>query len=100
MQVLALRDQVLRARRLSSLVTTILRMPRVDAAELDDAVDLGDDRRVLRLARLEQLGHARQTAGDVARLRRLRARILTSAVAGGDLLAVAAPARRAPVGSG
>jgi len=30
--------------------------------------DLGDDRRVLRLARLEQLRHPRQAAGDVARL--------------------------------
>ena len=32
-----------------------------------------DDRVVLRAARLEQLGHARQTAGDVAGLGRLRA---------------------------
>ena len=36
-------------------------------ADLDDAFDLADDRRVLRLARLEQLRHARQTAGDVLR---------------------------------
>ena len=33
--------------------------------EADDAFDLGDDGRVLRPARLEELGHARQTAGDV-----------------------------------
>ena len=37
-------------------------------AELDPALDLGDDRRVLGPARLEQLGHPRQTAGDVAGL--------------------------------
>jgi hypothetical protein len=34
-------------------------------AEGDLAVDLGDDRVVLRLAGLEQLGDAGQTAGDV-----------------------------------
>ena len=34
-------------------------------AERDHAVDLGDDRVVLRLAGLEELGHAGQTAGDV-----------------------------------
>ena len=39
-------------------------------AEADDARDLGEDRRVLRLARFEQVGHARQTTGDVAGLRR------------------------------
>ena len=37
-------------------------------AELDPALELGDDRRVLGPARLEQLGDARQTAGDVAGL--------------------------------
>src|SRR5581483_12467194 len=31
----------------------------------DDAVDLGDDRRLLRYARLEQFLDARQTLGDV-----------------------------------
>ena len=36
--------------------------------EADLARDLGDDRRVLGLARFEQFGDARQTAGDVARL--------------------------------
>ena len=42
-----------------------------DAAVLDDAVDLGDDGGLARLARLEQLDHARQSARDVLRLRRL-----------------------------
>ena len=37
-------------------------------AELDPALDLGDDRRVLGPPRLEQLRHPRQTAGDVAGL--------------------------------
>ena len=40
----------------------------VVAAEVDRAGDLGDDRVILRTARLEQLGHPRQTAGDVAGL--------------------------------
>ena len=37
-------------------------------AEADGAAGFGQNRRVLRLARLEQVGDARQTAGDVARL--------------------------------
>jgi hypothetical protein len=40
-------------------------------AEADDTRALGEDRRILGLARLEQVGHARQTAGDVAGLRGL-----------------------------
>ena len=36
-----------------------------DIAELHHAIDLADDRGLVRLARLEQLLHARQTAGDV-----------------------------------
>src|SRR6185503_13575077 len=36
--------------------------------ELDPAGDPGDDRIVLGLARLEQFGNARQTAGDVTGL--------------------------------
>ena len=40
-------------------------------AEADRARVLGEDRRVLRLAGLEQVRHARQTAGDVAGLRGL-----------------------------
>src|SRR3546814_18864248 len=39
-------------------------------AEHHPAGDLGDDRVLLGLARLEQLGDARPTAGDVTRLRR------------------------------
>ena len=39
-------------------------------AELHPAGDIGDDRVVLRLPRLEQLGHPRQAAGDVAGLGR------------------------------
>ena len=40
-------------------------------AERDRARDLREDARVLRRTRLEELGHARQTAGDVPRLRHL-----------------------------
>src|SRR5690606_10490073 len=39
--------------------------------EADGTGDLGENRRLFRLARLEQIGHARQTTGDVAGLRRL-----------------------------
>ena len=56
-------------------------------AERDDAVDLGDDRVLLRLARLEELGDARQTAGDVLGLGGL-ARDLGDDVAGLDGVAV------------
>src|SRR6185312_3282942 len=63
-QVLALRDQVLLGladfRRDDHLALALGVL-----AERDDAVDLGDDRVLLRLARFEQLGDARQTAGDV-----------------------------------
>ena len=34
-------------------------------SEADRAIDLGNDSVLLRLARLEQFGHARQTAGDI-----------------------------------
>ena len=37
------------------------------AEDFHDAVDLGDDGRVLRLAGLEDFRHAGQTAGDVLR---------------------------------
>ena len=37
--------------------------------ELDTPFGLGDDGKILRLAGLEQLGNARQTTGDVTRLR-------------------------------
>ena len=69
MDVLALRDQILRGLhvllgRLDGEPALVL----VVLAELHGAGDLGDDRRVLRPARLEQLRHPRQTAGDVAGL--------------------------------
>ena len=57
------------------------------AADLDDAVDLGDFRGVLRTARLEEFGHARQTAGDVLGLGDL-ARGLGEHAAGLDFLAL------------
>jgi hypothetical protein len=49
-------------------LTRIVRLPRrFSPADLDLAVDLGHDRRILRLAGLEDLGDAGQTAGDVLR---------------------------------
>ncbi len=57
------------------------------ADELDPSRDLGDDRVVLRNARLEQLGHPRQTAGDVAGLGGFT-RGTGEDVAGLDVLAV------------
>ena len=69
--MLALRDQVLdrlravvRRQRQAALVLVVA--PEGDGARL-----LGDDRRVLRAPRLEQLRHPRQTAGDVASLSRV-----------------------------
>ena len=53
-----------------------------DAAVAHGAVDFRDDGRLARLARFEQLDHARQTARDVLGLRRL-ARNLREHVAGG-----------------
>ena len=64
-----------------------LALPFDDAAVLHHAVDLRDYSGILRLARLEELDDARQTAGDVLRLRRL-ARDLGEDVAGFDRLAV------------
>ena len=55
-------------------------------AEIDDAVDLGNLRRVFGTARLEQFGHARQTARDVLGLGRF-ARGLGHERAGDDLVA-------------
>ena len=67
--VLALRDQILP--RLLVLVGRLdddAALVLVVLAEPDRAGDLGDDRRLLRPPRLEQLRHPRQTAGDVAGL--------------------------------
>ena len=86
--VLALRDQVLLG------LAPVFRgddHPALAAAvrpELHDAVDLGDDRALLRLARLEELGHPRQTAGDVLRLRRLARDLRHDDVARSDVLAL------------
>src|SRR5438552_3260026 len=69
MDVLALRDQVL-----AGLLVLVHRLDRdaalvlVVAAEADGARDFRDNRRVLRLASLEQFRNPRQTAGDVAGL--------------------------------
>jgi hypothetical protein len=51
----------------------IVRLPRFFSPELDEAVDLGHDRGILRPARFEELGDARQTAGDVLRAAASRA---------------------------
>src|SRR4030095_11825918 len=67
-----------------------LARPLRHAAVLDDAVDLRDDRRVARLAGLEELYHARQTARDVLRLRGL-ARDLREHVARFHRLALLPP---------
>src|SRR5262245_45954741 len=69
MDVLALRDQVLD--RLGILLLRLdgdAPLVLVVASEPHRAGDFRDDRRLLRPARLEQLRHPRQTAGDVARL--------------------------------
>src|SRR6478735_2852012 len=69
MDVLALRNEVL-----AGLLGLVHRLNRdaalvlVVAAEADRARNLRDNRRVLWLAGLEQFGHPRQTAGDVAGL--------------------------------
>src|SRR5207247_9308734 len=59
----------------------------LDLAEPHRAADLRDRRRILRPPGLEQLGHARQAARDVARLIRL-ARHLGEHQPGVDLLTV------------
>ena len=64
-----------------------LTLAALDLAEPDDAVDLRDRRRILRTARLEQLGDSRQTARDVARLVRL-ATDLRDRLTGEDVLTV------------
>ena len=58
-----------------------------DLTVADNAFDLADHRGILRLARLEQLDHAREASRDVLRFRRF-ARDLREHVAGGNLIAV------------
>ena len=62
-------------------------MPLLTSPYFTDAVDLRDDGRLARLARFEQLHHARQTAGDVLGLGG-RARDLGEHVARVDVFAV------------
>src|SRR5690349_19325394 len=64
-----------------------LALAALDLAEPNDTVDLRDRRWILGPARLEQLGDAGQTAGDVARLVRLTAD-LGDRRAGADALPV------------
>ncbi|MPL98794.1 hypothetical protein SDC9_45003 [bioreactor metagenome] len=70
-------------RRLDRDATLVL----VVLAEAHIAIDLGDDRVVLRTTRLEEFGHTRQTAGDVLRLRAF-ARDTRDGVAGLHLITV------------
>src|SRR6186997_734865 len=69
-----------------SLSTMTLRMPLWTSPRCTTP-SIGDDRRLLGAARLEQLDDARQAAGDVLGLRRL-ARDLHQRIAGVDLAAV------------
>ena len=62
-EVLALGDQVL-AGSPTSGTTSTLRLPWCPC-RVHGAVDLADDRVILRFAGFEQLGHAGQTASDV-----------------------------------
>ena len=64
-----------------------LALALADFAVLHHAVDFRDDGRLTRLARFEQLDHARQTAGDVLGLGGF-ARDLGQHVAGVDLVAI------------
>jgi hypothetical protein len=82
-----------------SPLTRIVRLPRFFFADLDHAVDLGHDRRVLRPSRLEQLGHARQTTGDVL-VPPDFARRLGEQRAGADLLRRSRPRCTPSPGSG
>ena len=93
LDVLALRDQVL-ARLIGEELPVVAERRDDDLAlalrvlaERNLAVDLGDDGVVLRLAGLEELGHARETARDVLRLRGL-ARNLREDLAGVEDVAV------------
>ena len=90
--VLALGDQVLLGQVRALLAVHLggddqLALALGVLAERHHAVDLRDDRVILRLARLEELGHAGQTARDVLGLRGL-ARHLGDDFARADLVAV------------
>src|SRR5215470_9822554 len=91
--VLAARDQVFLRLRVVGADHDLAHALH-EAAHLDAAIDLGDDGLLLGLAGLEQLGHARQTTGDVLGLGRL-ARDLRDDVGREDLGAVG----RAEVGA-
>jgi hypothetical protein len=82
--VLAVRDEVL-LRDAGLVLDDDRPLAAALLAELDLAVDLADDGRVLRLAGLEDLGDSRQTAGDVLRSGHLSRR-LGDQGAGLDLL--------------
>src|SRR5688572_13019561 len=62
-----------------------LALASLDITETYHSIDLRDRRRILRTAGLEQLGHPRQTTGDVARLVRFT-RDLGDRFAGMNLL--------------
>ena len=102
MERLALRDQVF-----DRLEPSFMRLDEdaalvlVVAAETDRAIDFGDDRVILRTARFEQFGHARQTARDVLGLGAFQ-RDTRDDVAGLDLLCPVRPreSRRPRAGSG
>src|SRR6185436_5844876 len=64
-----------------------LALATLDVAEPDDAVDLGDRRRILRTTGFEELGDARQAARDVAGFVRFTTH-LRDRRTGADLLAV------------
>ena len=74
-----------------------LALTALDVAEADAAVDLRDDRRILRTTRLEELRHPRQTAGDVAGLVHLAAD-LREGVAGSRPLSPSCTVSCAPTG--
>ena len=85
-QVLAVRDEVLALDAAFAADDDRPLAAALFAQQLDRAVDLGDDGRVLRLAGLEDFRHAGQTAGDVLRAGHFAGR-LGQQRAGGDLVA-------------
>src|SRR5688500_489471 len=91
-KVLAGRD-LIELSRILSIRRRVLRhdsdlaLAALDVAESHLTIDLGDRGRILRTARLEQLGNTRQTTGDVASLVRFAAD-LSEDRSGRDLLAI------------